>query len=390
MSNTAQYETHQYQFIDTAADLESFCSALSGGDFIAIDTEFLREKTYYPELCLVQIKQGDHLACIDTLAIKDLSALIALMNNQSITKVFRAAAQDMEIFVMLDKQAPAPIFDTQVAAPLLGYQEQIGYGNLVKDVLGITLAKTHTRADWSRRPIPDKQLHYALDDVIHLEELYLTLREQLTARGRLEWLAEEFKDMSTMERYNKPAKLQWQKLRAAQQMKGQQLATLQALAEWRELYARESNKPKSWVLKDDALSDLAKQRPNSLKELSHVRSVNSRVQEKLGEKLLAVIADAADRKPEPLPAYIKTAKPTAMQVATTDALTAVVSAVALQHDVNPTQLATRKQLQNMVIDGNSDAVVGWQKAILGSTIDEFLSGKISISTSNNEIVLTRH
>jgi len=372
-----------------ASDLVDFCKALSGGDFIAIDTEFLREKTYYPELCLVQIKQGEHLACIDTIAIDDLSALIALMNNQSITKVFHAAAQDMEIFVMLDKKAPAPIFDTQVAAPLLGYQEQIGYGNLVKEVLGVTLAKTHTRADWSRRPIPSQQLHYALDDVIHLEDLYLKLCEKLKARGRLEWLVPEFEDMSLMERYNKPAKHQWQKLRAAQQMKGQQLATLQALAEWRELYARESNKPKSWVLKDDALADLAKQRPNSLKELSHVRSINSRTQEKLGEKILTVIADAAERKPEPLPAYAKTAKPTAHQAVTTDALTALVSAIALQHDVNPTQLATRKQLQSMVMNGNSDAVTGWQKAILGSTIDEFLSGKIFISSNNSEVVLTK-
>jgi len=172
-------------------------------------------------------------------------------------------------------------------------------------------------------------------------------------------------------------------------MKGQQLATLQALAEWRELYARESNKPKSWVLKDDALADLAKQRPNSLKELSHVRSINSRTQEKLGEKILTVIADAAERKPEPLPAYAKTAKPTAHQAVTTDALTALVSAIALQHDVNPTQLATRKQLQSMVMNGNSDAVTGWQKAILGSTIDEFLSGKIFISSNNSEVVLTK-
>ncbi len=390
MSHSGQYESHQYTYIDTASDLENFCNALGGGDFIAIDTEFLREKTYYPELCLVQIKQGEHLACIDTMAIGDLSALSNLMHNQSITKVFHAAAQDMEIFVMLNKKAPAPIFDTQIAAPLLGYQEQIGYGNLVKEVLGVTLAKTHTRADWSRRPIPTQQLHYALDDVIHLENLYLSLCEKLKARGRLEWLTPEFEDMSSMDRYNKPAKHQWQKMRAAQQMKGQQLATLQGLAEWRELYARESNRPKSWVLKDDALADLAKQRPNSLKELSHVRSINSRTHEKLGDKILTVIANAANRKPEPLPAFVKTAKPTAHQTVTTDALTAIVSAIALQHDVNPTQLATRKQLQSIVTNSNNDAITGWQKAILGSTIDDFLSGKISISSNNSKVILTKH
>jgi len=349
MSHSGQYESHQYTYIDTASDLENFCNALGGGDFIAIDTEFLREKTYYPELCLVQIKQGEHLACIDTMAIGDLSALSNLMHNQSITKVFHAAAQDMEIFVMLNK-----------------------------------------KADWSRRPIPTQQLHYALDDVIHLENLYLSLCEKLKARGRLEWLTPEFEDMSSMDRYNKPAKHQWQKMRAAQQMKGQQLATLQGLAEWRELYARESNRPKSWVLKDDALADLAKQRPNSLKELSHVRSINSRTHEKLGDKILTVIANAANRKPEPLPAFVKTAKPTAHQTVTTDALTAIVSAIALQHDVNPTQLATRKQLQSIVTNSNNDAITGWQKAILGSTIDDFLSGKISISSNNSKVILTKH
>ena len=160
--------TREHLYIDTEEALIEFCAMLRQRPYIAIDTEFLRERTYRPELCLVQIKHEELLACVDTLAITELGSLVELLLDESVVKVFHAASQDLEIFYLLCKQVPKPIFDTQIAAPLLGYNEQIGYGNLVNEHLNIELAKTHTRADWTRRPLPANQIDYALDDVVYL------------------------------------------------------------------------------------------------------------------------------------------------------------------------------------------------------------------------------
>ena len=387
MSYSGTYEERSFQYLDRDADLKQFCEELSGASYLTIDTEFLRENTYYPELCLIQLKYEDKLACVDTQAIKDLSPLSALLQAPDVTKVFHAGSQDMEIFVMLNKQAPSPVFDTQIAAPLLGYQEQIGYGNLVKEALGVTLPKAHTRADWSRRPIPEKQLQYALDDVIYLETLYLDLRERLEKHGRLAWLDTEFEEMCQMEKYNKPARHMWQKLRAAQTLKGEQLATLQALAEWRELYARESNRPKTWILKDDAIADLARHRPSSINELEHIRSLAPRTRDKLGDKLLAVIEDAASREAIPLPDFVRKQKPGKHAAVSIDALTAVVSVIALENNINPTLLATRKQLQECVASGDSAPLTGWRRSLLGKPVDDFLNGRSSIVYEGQKTLL---
>jgi len=182
----------EHLYIDTAEALEQLCTLLRQRPYIAIDTEFVRERTYAPELCLVQIKHQELLACIDTPAIQDLSSLKQLLLDPEVTKVFHAGSQDLEIFYLMCKEVPKPIFDTQIAAPLLGSNEQIGYANLVNECLGVELAKTHTRADWARRPLPKTQIAYALDDVIYLEQLYLHLRQELSTLKRLDWVTSKW------------------------------------------------------------------------------------------------------------------------------------------------------------------------------------------------------
>ena len=386
MSHTGEYNNSGYQYIDRASDLAALCSKLEAAPYIAVDTEFLRENTYYPELCLVQVKHEDTLACIDTPAIgpSGLGPLSELLTNDAITKVLHSASQDMEIFFMLDKRPAAPVCDTQVAAPLLGYAEQIGYGNLVKEVLSVTLAKAHTRADWSRRPIPDNQLHYALDDVIYLEQLYLKLRKRLEKAGRLEWLDNDFADLSRPERYNKPAKNMWQKLRSAQFLKGSQLATLQALAEWREITARETNRPRTWILKDDALADLAKQRPTSIKELSHLRSIGARTRDQHGQQLIELIDANANAEPVPLPEFVKKKKLDPAAQSAIDVLTAVVSIKALENNINASQLASRKVLEACWSAGDSSPLSGWQLALLQIDIDNCLKGRAAPAIHNGK------
>lgn len=382
-----KYKDHDYEYIETSDALLAFCEKLGSKSYMAIDTEFLREKTYWPQLCLVQIKSDECLACIDAQTISDLGPLIKLLKSPDIMKVLHSASQDMEIFFWLDKQAPSPVFDTQIAAPLLGHAEQIGYGNLVKAELNVNLEKAHTRADWTRRPLPEKQVFYALDDVIYLEQLYLKMRATLESRNRLAWLDSEFAELSDAAKYNKPARDQWKKLRAAQNMKGHSLAALQGLAEWRELLARESDRPRAWIIKDDVLADIAKQLPDSGNELSHIRGLVARTREKHGKHILDIIENTRNVKPEPLPAYEKKKKVSPEDATMVDLLTALVSVHALQHEINPTQLASKKQLEVCVAERSSKSLSGWRHALIGSQIDDMLAGRLSLTVDAGRATL---
>ena len=215
------------QYIDTAAGLDAFCARLSGVDWFAIDTEFLREKTYYPKLCLVQIATMQEVACIDPQAIDDLGPLLVRLADTHITKVMHSCRQDMEIFYHLAGQAPAPVFDTQVAAPLLGHADQIGYANLVKAIAGVTLDKLHTRADWSVRPLTQAQIRYAADDVIYLVDIYRKIVAQLQALGRLDWLAEDFRQLSDAALYDMQPASAWLKVKGDSRLKGASLFSTQ-------------------------------------------------------------------------------------------------------------------------------------------------------------------
>jgi ribonuclease D len=220
-------------YVDTPAALDSLCAQLADASWFALDTEFLREKTYYPKLCLLQIATPDVVACVDPLALDDLAPLLALLADRNITKVLHSARQDMEIFYHLTGSPHAPVFDTQIAAPLLGLADQIGYANLVKEMLGVTLDKLHTRADWSLRPLGEEQLRYAADDVIYLAALYQPLLERLQSHGRLEWLDEDFRQLASPELYAINPENAWLKVKGGNRLKGASLSILQALANFR-------------------------------------------------------------------------------------------------------------------------------------------------------------
>jgi len=208
-----------YQFIDTPQALSDFVAHLKTHDWIVIDTEFIRERTYYPQLCLIQIAAGEQMACIDPIALEDMSELFEVLNDPNIIKVFHAAQQDLEILYFASGKVPAPIFDTQPAASILGIGDQIGYAGLVEQTLGVSLAKAESRTDWSKRPLSKAQLDYAIDDVRYLQQMYPMLRAKLQAGGRLGWLNGDFEHLTSEETYQLNERERWQRVKGLQNLK---------------------------------------------------------------------------------------------------------------------------------------------------------------------------
>ncbi len=377
------------EYIDTPDALNKLAGAIASETWIALDTEFLRERTYRPELCLLQISAGDILACVDPLALDNIDSLLDVIYQPSITKVLHAAGQDLEIFYWLRGSVPDNLFDTQIAAPLLGYQEQIGYGNLVKEILGVDLSKAHSRADWTRRPLPAKQLDYAADDVIYLAQMYPIMQQELKSLGRQSWLDQDWKDLTDPDLYEKPAAQMWKKLRQIDKLKGPRLATAQHLAEWRELTARDRNLPRSWLLKDDVLVDLAKQMPTDEEELKHIRGLSDGLRRQHGSAITALIKKARDTKPEDLIIPPRKVKLSAMQDASLDVLSAVAKSHAAQLRINPSILAPRKSLEDL-IKGNRDTSImqGWRGQLIGKAICQVLDGERQLSFVDGELTIT--
>ena len=375
-------------YIDTPNALRQFTEQISAADWIALDTEFLREKTYYPKLCLIQIATPEVVACIDPLALDDLSPLLDVLFDPRVTKVMHAARQDMEIFFHIRDAVPAPVFDTQIAALLLGFPDQIGYGNLVNDLLGVSLDKKHTRADWSLRPLSTEQIQYAADDVIYLVEIYQQLTEKLGARGRLEWLSGDFEQLTRPGLYQNAPDRAWLKVKGGNRLKGASLATLQVLAEWREKTAQQKDIPKGWLLRDDILVEIARHQPDSLASLGKIRGLNEKTLKNNGEWFLRLVAEAKNNKPEPYPKKDFSKRLSPSQDALVDVMMAVVRISGEKNALNPAVLATRKQLEKLVA-GETDTglMQGWRRKLVGDQLQALLDGKLVLSAKDGELVL---
>ena len=375
-----------FDYIDTPAALVAFCEQLASAPWIALDTEFLREKTYYPKLCLLQVATPGLAACIDPLALDDLTPILDLLFNEKIIKVMHAGRQDMEIIYHLAGRVPAPVFDTQVAAPLLGYPDQVGYGNLVKSVLGIALDKLHTRDDWSLRPLTPAQARYAADDVIYLVEIYQDLHKRLEQLGRLDWLAADFRQLADPALYENPPSQAWLKVKGGNRLRGASLAVLQALAEWREQLSRERDRPKGWLLRDDAMVDIARHRPATLDALKRIRGLNERLLERSGNDLVELVRAAAQNKPVPFPDKGVRTPLTASQDAVVDTLMALVRLSAAENDLSPAVLANRKQLEQLALGNrNSPLLQGWRKPLVGDRLSAMLAGDMTLKVCDGKL-----
>ena len=287
--------SHPTPLLATADQLAAACANWRKAPWLALDTEFLREDTYYPKLCLIQIGDGVDNLCIDAVALpgEALRPLLDLLHATDVAKVFHAASQDLEIFVQLEGRTPQPLFDTQVAAALLGYGDQLGYAALVEKLLGVKLDKSLTRTDWSRRPLNEAELAYAADDVRYLGEIYPRLLEELSSRGRLHWLQEDCLRLGDPARYRNPPEAAWRRLKGLARLPPAAQRAAAALAAWRERVAQERNRPRKWIIDDDALYRLAERRPADQAQLEGLRVLPPKTLERHAAALLEVIAGAA-------------------------------------------------------------------------------------------------
>ena len=366
-------------WIATDAALASLCARLETSGWLAVDTEFMRERTYYPQLCLVQVATADRVACVDVLAIQSLEPLFALLQNPRIIKVLHSARQDLEMFFHLSARVPAPIFDTQIAASFAGFPDQAGYASVVQGLLGITLEKTHTRADWSRRPLPEAVVRYAADDVRYLRDIYLRLRSELEANGRLPWLESANTALTDPAVYRPDPDTAWQRLRGLQRLKPRQFAAAKALAAWRERQAMTKNLPRQWVLKDEVLTDMARQLPADPDALQAIRGMQESLLRKHGEEWLALILHAgSDVKPEALPERLA-----ARDEALVDVLMALVRIQSTAANVSAAQLTTRGELEQLVRGRRDLAVLqGWRMETAGKALLDLLDGKTTLAVHN--------
>jgi ribonuclease D len=377
------------QYINTPDQLATLCEQIKKESWLALDTEFLREKTYYPKFCLLQIATPEWVACIDPIALPSLDILFEVLYRPSIVKVFHSCRQDLEIFYQLTGKLPEPVFDTQIAAPLLGFQENPGYAMLVSSLLNINLNKAHTRADWSKRPLNDAEIQYAADDVIYLCKIYQMMVHKLAELGRTDWLERDFADLVNPDLYEVKPEKAWLKIKGKNKLTGKQLSIVQALAGWREKLAQLEDRPKSWLLRDEMIFDMAKLQPESVSELANIRGINERTVNRHGTELCQLITLAKNRLPIPLNENGRPAKKTQQQEAILDILTALVRIRAEENSLNPMILATRKDLEVLLFNEDEACPLlhGWRFKMAGRELVGLLKGQLLLGIEADRLAI---
>ncbi len=374
--------------ITNTAALDAACQRLGSHDFVTIDTEFMRETTFFPKLCLIQLACEDEDVLIDPLAPDiDLAPFFALMRKESVVKVFHSGRQDIEILWILDRCIPSPCFDTQVAAMVAGYGDSVGYEQLAHDLAKARIDKSSRYTDWSQRPLSDAQLNYARADVTHLRVIYKALLDKLTASGREPWLADEMRVLTSPETYDLKPEDSWRRL-SGRIRKPRDLAVLMEIAAWRENEARNRNVPRSRVLKDDAIIDIATSAPRSVEALGKLRSVpNGFERSRVGTEILALVEKGLARDPSTIP-VIERIERKAYNPAAVELLKVLLRMTCDKEGVAAKLIATVDDLESIAADDNADvqALKGWRYKIFGQHALELKNGNLALAFSKGRVV----
>lgn len=365
MPDALMPEKKAFTLIQTPEALAALLDGWAGKSWLAVDTEFVREETYSAHLCLVQLSDGETHACVDALAL-DLAPLWAFLLRPELLKVLHSAGQDLELFVQHAGDCPKPLFDTQLAAALLGHGEQLGYAALVERRLNIAVDKSLSRTDWTRRPLPDAALAYAADDVRHLSVIYPTLRDELVQRGRLEWLQKESERHTDARRYKPDVPGAWRTVKGLGRLPAEAQQRAAKLASWRESEAMARNRPRRWILDDVAILQMAQRVPDSLETLAKMEGVTAKLVERSGEALLKLLAE-----PVSGPALLEDLRETPEQRQKTVALLEHLRKRATELEIAPTLIATRGDIERLVREGENAQIPllgGWRRELLGTEL----------------------
>lgn len=371
---------------DNAAIYEA-CERLAEEEFVTVDTEFIREKTYYPKLCLIQIGGTEEAIAIDPLAEAiDLEPVYDLLRNTNVLKIFHACKQDIEIFYHEMGDIPAPLYDTQIAAMVCGYGEQVGYEALVNKMVGAELDKASRYTDWAERPLRQRQIDYAISDVTHLRTIYTKLRENLHAEGRDSWIEEEMAGLYDPSLYAKDPMLVWKKLKMRNR-KPAFLNLLRSVAAWREVTAQTKNRPRNWIMRDEVVSEVAHYAPSTVEELSHIRGIGNNLRRDETVALLEAIAEAKSTPKDAWPNLPKP-KPIAPEIdGVIDVLKLLLRMQCGTYDVVPRLVASREDLLSIALGEATDehpVMHGWRYEVFGKHAEAFVKGELMLSAIAGE------
>ncbi|MBU1286964.1 MAG: ribonuclease D [Alphaproteobacteria bacterium] len=371
--------------------LEDLCGKLAESDFICVDTEFHRETTYWPELCLVQASAPGVEGLIDPLAEDlDIGPFLDLIAMDNRVKVFHAARQDIEIFNRLIGHPPGPIFDTQVAAMALGYGDSISYDNLVQRVVRRQIDKSSQFTDWMRRPLSQKQLIYALGDVTHLRDIYLIMREELEKTGRMNWVREEMADLEDPVKYDTDPMKAWQRLKLRKPKKDY-AAIVVAVAAWRESLSQELDKPRRRILKDDAIQEIAAQKPRTEGDYGQLRAVPSGfIRSKHGQGLMEAVIDAIDNPDKYAPELEPRVQNAQIPAGAPELLKVLLKHVSDEHNVVPRLIANAADIDRIARGETTDdiaAMTGWRFDMFGKKAQALLNGQLAVSFEGGQVRL---
>jgi len=376
------------ELITTTEKLAAACERLARHPFVTIDTEFLRETTYYPLLCVAQMASSDEAVVVDALAPDlDLKPFFELMANERVLKVFHAARQDIEIVWHRAHIIPRPLFDTQVAAMVLGHGDSISYDQLVQRITGDTLDKSKRFTDWSRRPLSPAQLAYAVSDVTHLRDVYAALVADLGRRGRADWMDDELEVLTSPDTYRADPERAWQRLKTRVR-KPKDLAVLMEVAAWREREAQSRDVPRSRVLKDDAISDIATQAPTTPERLAMLRSLPKGFERsKWGEGILEAVKRGLARDPKTLP-RLERPKSVPNGSATVELLKVLLRMTSEKHGVAAKVIATVDDLDRIAADDEADvpALKGWRHELFGARALDLKHGRLALAIERSRVV----
>lgn len=379
-----------FTLIDNQQQLNSSCTALARSSFIAIDTEFMREKTYFPQLALIQIADdAEQIYCIDPLQIDDFTPLEKILFDKKIPKVFHSSRQDLEIFYYLYGAIPTPVFDTQIAAAFLGHGEQINYAGLVQNELGISIDKSHTRTDWLKRPLSKAQISYAVNDVKYLALIYPKLISQLDELGRTHWVTDETLKITDITLYDVATEECWKKIKGTNQLKGVQLAILQKLAAFRESLAMKTNVPRKRIIPDQTIIDIIKMSADSIEALKQVRSLSHGFIKTHGATLTALINEARNMPSSEWPVAPRTKALSNDQKLIADILMYYLRSSAESHRIAPAMLTSKRDIDQLV-RGNREIPLlqGWRKECCGERLMGLLNGNVSIKVADGHIKIS--